>query len=353
MTLADDIGGESTALDRAELVRARRAKEQAEREASRLLEELDKAQRALAIVGSLDEAALQPPKWLSVAKKKDGRATPIVMLSDTHFDEVVNPDEMEGLNAYNREIATMRLERWAQNVVKVARNYLAGLKYDGIVVLLGGDIFSGDIHEELAETNEDTMLGSLLYWSEQIAGALDLLQREFGPCHVASVMGNHGRTSRKPRAKLRARTNFDWLLAKMVERHFRGNPAFTFAVPESADVLVRVYDYGQLMTHGDQVTGGGGIGGIYPPVMRLRARKQQRHLQVGSSFDTLWMGHWHQYLATPSLVVNGSLKGYDEYAMVSNFAFEQPQQAFAVITPERGLIMHAPIFVMDRKRERW
>lgn len=353
MSFADDLNEERDALDRAEVIRLRRAKESSDREVIRLLGELDKAQKALAIVGSLDDAALQPPVWLSPAKPRQGRATPIVMLSDTHFDEVVNPDEMEGLNAYDRRIATLRLERWSQNVIKIARHYLAGLKYDGIVVLLGGDIFSGDIHEELAETNEDTMLGSLLYWSEQIAGAIDLLQREFGVVHVASVMGNHGRTSRKPRAKLRARTNFDWLLSKMVERHFKGNSKITFAVPESADVLVDVYGYGQLMTHGDQVTGGGGIGGIYPPVMRLRARKQQRHLQAGSSFSTLWMGHWHQYLSTPSLVVNGSLKGYDEYAMVSNFAFEQPQQAFAIVTPEKGLTIQAPIFVVDRKREKW
>jgi len=294
-----------------------------------------------------------PPKWLSPAKPKQGTATLVVMLSDTHFDEVVNPDEMEGLNAYDRRIATMRLERWAHNVIKVARHYLAGLKYDGIVVLLGGDIFSGDIHEELAETNEDTMLGSLLYWSEQVAAALDVLHREFGTMHVASVMGNHGRMTRKPRAKLRAKTNFDWLLSKMLEKHFKGNDKVSFIVPESADVLVHVYGHGQLLTHGDQVTGGGGIGGIYPPIMRLRARKQQRHLQVGSSFSTLWMGHWHQYLSTPSLVVNGSLKGYDEYAMVSNFAFEQPQQAFAVVTPEKGLTMQAPIFCMDRKKEKW
>ena len=353
MGFNDELNAEADALDRGELIRARRAKDAAEREVSRLLDELERTQKALAIVGSLDEAALQPPKWLSPAKPKQGRATLVVMLSDTHFDEVVNPDEMEGLNAYDRRIATMRLERWAHNVVKVARHYLAGLQYDGIVVLLGGDIFSGDIHEELAQTNEDTMLGSLLYWSEQVAAALDLLHREFGAMHVASVMGNHGRMTRKPRAKLRAKTNFDWLLSKMLERHFRGNDKVTFSVPESADVLVTIYDHGQLLTHGDQVTGGGGIGGIYPPVMRLRARKQQRHHQVGSSFDTLWMGHWHQYLSTPSLVVNGSLKGYDEYAMVSNFAFEQPQQAFAIVTPEKGLTMHAPIFCMDRKKEKW
>jgi hypothetical protein len=221
------------------------------------------------------------------------------------------------------------------------------------VLLLGGDIFSGDIHEELAETNEDTMLGSLLYWASEIGAALDLLAEEFRKVHVAAVAGNHGRMSRKPRMKLRAKTNFDWLLAKMLERHFAGDKRITFDVPESSDVLVSIYDSHHLLTHGDQAHGGGGIGGIYPPIMRLRARKAQRYLSTGLSFDTLWLGHWHQYLPSPSLIVNGSMKGLDEYAFVNNFGYEPPQQALAVVVPEKGITLQAPIFCVDRKREKW
>lgn len=353
MALSDEVRDEQLSLDNAEAIKLRRAKQSAEREVERLTLELDRTQKALAIVSALDSQALQPPTWIRPAKPKSNTATILAMLSDTHFDEVVNPDEIEGLNAYNRHIGVVRLETWTRNLVKLARHYLAGVKYDGVCLFLGGDIFSGDIHEELSETNEDTMIGSLLFWSEQIAAAIDLLATEFGKVHVAAVMGNHGRTTRKPRAKLRARTNFDWLLAKMVERHFATDKRVTFQVPESTDVLVNVYGYGQLVTHGDQVTGGGGIGGIYPPIMRLRARKQSRHLETGSAFSTLWLGHWHQYISTPSLIINGSLKGYDEYAAVSNFAYEQPQQAFALVTPERGITIQAPVFCADRKKEGW
>lgn len=314
---------------------------------------LEQANRALSVVEATENASLQPPIWLSPAVPKQKAATLVVMLSDTHFDEVVLPEEVEGLNAYNREIAVMRLERWATNVVKMARHYLAGMKYDGCVLILGGDIFSGDIHEELAQTNEDSMIGSLLFWSEQIASAINLLSTEFGKVHVASVVGNHGRTTRKPRAKMRAKTNFDWLLAKMLERHFAKDKNVTFTIPEGSDAFVSIYGHGQLITHGDQTNGGGGIGGIYPPIMRLRARKAQRFLATGQNFSTLWMGHWHQYLPSPSLVVNGSMKGVDEYAFISNFGYEVPQQALAIVTPEHGITLQAPIFCRDRKREGW
>lgn len=353
VSLDDEINNAIETNLKAELIKTRRQRDSAENELVRLSDQLEQAQRALFVVESAEGAELAPPKWLSPAKPKKSSVTLVVMLSDTHFDEVVLPEEVDGLNAYNREIAVLRLRKWSENVVKLARHYLSGVTYDGVVVLLGGDIFSGDIHEELAQTNEDTMLGSLLFWSEQLAAAIGLLGDEFGKVHVASVVGNHGRMSRKPRMKLRVRTNFDWLLAKMVERYFSNDKRFTFQIPESADVLVEIYGQGHLMTHGDQVSGGGGIGGIYPPIMRLRARKAQRYLATNANFQTLWLGHWHQYISTPSLIVNGSLKGVDEYAFINNFSYEQPQQALAIVDPEKGITIQAPVFCLDRKKEGW
>lgn len=348
MTLHDEVAGEQVAESA-----VRRQRDQLARQNQQLHERISDLENVLGIVERVESSDLEPPMWLAPAKPKKSSATLVVMLSDTHFDEVVNPDEMEGLNAYNREIAVMRLERWAQNVIKLSRHYLSGVTYDGVVVILGGDIFTGDIHEELSITNEDSMIGSLLYWSEQLGAAIDLLATEFKKCHVVSVVGNHGRTTRKPRMKQRVRTNFDWLLAKMLERHFQKDKRVSFTVPESADALIHIYDHGHLVTHGDQVSGGGGIGGIYPPIMRMRARKHQRYMATGKSFQTLWLGHWHQYISTPSMIVNGSLKGFDEYALLMGFGFEQPQQALAIVTPEKNITFQAPVFCMDRKKEKW
>lgn len=354
MSLADDIAQKAEDERRGQDVRARRELNQLRNDNIKLEATVAELSRLLDVVESAEGAAIDPPKWLAPTKSnKAKKATLVVMLSDTHFDEVVEAHEVDYLNAYNRRIAELRLKAWAESVIKMARHYLAGVTYDGIVVILGGDIFSGDIHEELAQTNEDTILGSLLHWSEQLAAALDLLADEFGKVHVASVPGNHGRLTRKPRAKLRSRTNMDWLIAKMIERHYRTDRRFTFQIAEGADVLVRIYDFGHLITHGDQARGGGGIGGIWPTIMRLRARKAQRHMAVGQPFDTLWMGHWHQLIMTPGLVVNGSLKGTDEYAFIGNFGHEPPQQALAVVTPEHNVTWQCPVFVGDRKKEKW
>jgi hypothetical protein len=87
--------------------------------------------------------------------------------------------------------------------------------------------------------------------------------------------------------------------------------------------------------------------------MRLDARKRARQNAVNQGYNLLTMGHWHQLVYGPSFIVNGSLKGYDEYAFDLNFGFEPPQQAAWLIVPEHGRTWTAPIFCQDRKKEGW
>jgi hypothetical protein len=101
------------------------------------------------------------------------------------------------------------------------------------------------------------------------------------------------------------------------------------------------------------VNGGSGIGGIWPPIMRLDARKRQRQAAVGQPYDLLALGHWHTLTLGPSWIVNGSLVGYDEYAYVSNFGFEPPAQALWLMTPEHGKTFTAPVLPCHREKEGW
>lgn len=295
-----------------------------------------------------------PPAWLKSPKKSKGhRGTPWLLLSDLHLDEVVLGPEVLGANAYNREIAKMRLTRTFEGAVKITRDWWAGIAYDGIVVPMIGDIFSGNIHDELKETNEDTILGSIDYWIDELAAGLLLLADEFGKVHVPTVVGNHGRLTRKPRAKMRARDNFDWFLGKALQRLFKADPRVTFDVSESADLLVDSYGRRVMLTHGDQVSGGAGIGGIWPPIMRLDARKSKRNAAVGQPYDLMALGHWHTLTWGPTFIVNGSLKGLDEYAFQGNFGYEDPAQALWLMTPERGRTFMAAVEPMDRVAEGW
>lgn len=315
--------------------------------------EFRRLENRLTLLERLDNLVTVPPKWTQKPTKKGAlhRGIPTIMVSDLHLDEVVNPDEVEGVNEYNREIAVRRLRRVLAGSISVCREHFSGLRYEGFTLILGGDIFSGSIHEELEITNEDTVIGSLDFWLDHLAAFVSGILEAFGRVHVVGVVGNHGRNTRKPRAKLRVRDNFDWLLYRQIARYFKNDSHITFQIPESADADVRIYDTSYRVTHGDQFRGGSGISGMMAPLMLGHSRKSQRQMALNKPYDWMVMGHWHTYWTGRGLIVNGSMKGYDEFAYVQNYTYEPPQQALWITVPERiGPTFPAPIFAEPSKK---
>jgi hypothetical protein len=47
------------------------------------------------------------------------------------------------------------------------------------------------------------------------------------------------------------------------------------------------------------------------------------------------------------IIINGSLKGYDEYAHAHNFQYEPPQQAMWLTHPDHGITFNMPVFLTE------
>ena len=45
-----------------------------------------------------------------------------------------------------------------------------------------------------------------------------------------------------------------------------------------------------------------------------------------------------------NVIVNGSLKGYDEWVYKMNFGWERPTQALWTTHPDYGIIHHLPVY---------
>ena len=279
-----------------------------------------------------------PPKWLSDVNSYDNwEAVPTIFLSDIHWGEVVDKNQIGGINEYNLEIAQERL----RHTVSTAINLLEMIdgKYPGIVVALGGDMLSGDIHEELSESNEKPMMPVFLDLYENMIWVIKQFADQYGNVFVPCVTGNHSRTTRKPRAKSRNFTNFDWLLYTLLEKYFEKDSRIQFCIPDGPDALYKVYNTKYLLTHGDQFRGGDSMIGALGPVTRGDHKKRSRNGQIGLDYDCMLIGHWHQLIQMQRLIINGSLKGYDEYANANNFGFEPPRQALWLTHPNNGIIM--------------
>jgi hypothetical protein len=292
-------------------------------------------------------------------RKKTGRHSAVVtaILSDLHLDEVVRAEEMHHANAYDRRIAHQRLSRWVDKVCSLPRDHLTGHDFDGAALFLAGDLISGDIHEELRKTNADTIAGTIAYWVDPLSEAVGALADTYGKVTVDVVAGNHGRNplNRRSPAKGRARDNFDTLIGWLIARDFADDDRVEVHVEESTDAFRQIYDTRYLVNHGDSAKGGSGIAGALSPLMLFSHRKGKSTAATGQPYDLMVVGHWHQLMLLPGqgLIVNGSLKGWDEYARVSAFNYEQAQQGMWLTTPEHGVTVTMPILCQDRAAEKW
>lgn len=354
MSLADRLRTEEAAI-RSE--RAALAAVQAE--LRRAQKELDRADSVQALLSRFDARNLTVPAWTRKATRASNarhRGTLTLQLSDTHFDEVVAPEQVYGYNAYSRAIAVLRLKALAAKTILIGRDYFAGVDYDGLVVLATGDIFSGDIHEELARTNQSSLYASCVYWVGHMVAFLQTLADEFGAVHLAAAVGNHGRNSHKPIYKNRAFNNIEWLFWHWVADHLAavGDTRITFDISDSLQALVQVYDTRYSIEHGDEFKGGDGQVGALGPLKRGQLKGAVQRIAMDQPLDWMVVGHFHQYMPpSQGLIMGGSLKGYDEYAAGKHLRPEQPQQGLWVTTPERGPTVFAPVQPMDRKTEGW
>lgn len=300
-----------------------------------------------AFIHDLSEHEVQrKPDWLKPKKSEVGsgnRGIPTLFLSDIHFDEHVYPGQVEGMNEYNHDIAVSRIRHTFLTTVDLLKNKLTNPKYDGIVCALGGDMLSGNIHEELAETNEQPILKSAMDLTDLLVEGISMLADEFGKVFVPCVTGNHGRLSPKKKHKNKVYDNYEWVIYQNIAKYFSNDERVVVNVSNSSDIHYDIYNVSFLLTHGDQFRGGSGISGIFTPLMLGRSRKQQRAQAVRKNFDIMMLGHFHQYIHTEQLIVNGSIKGYDEFAYDYNFSFEKPQQALFVVHPTHGVTFRMPI----------
>jgi predicted phosphodiesterase len=224
--------------------------------------------------------------------------------------------------------------------------------YPGAVVMLGGDFINGDIHEELQINADRTTQQNINELSDVLAAGLETMATRFGRLFVPCVVGNHGRSTRKPRLKGRVITNHEWNIYVNLERYFRSSKHVSFMVPESPDAYFSVAGTRYLLTHGDSlgVKGGDGIIGAIGPIMRGTIKIGNAEGQVGRDFDYVCMGHWHQPLWLPGCIVNGALKGHDEYAHTQLRApYSRPSQLLWFTHPEHGVTAKWEVFLEGRK----
>lgn len=274
--------------------------------------------------------------------KSSGEAAAVAIASDWHCEESVDPNTVSHLNQFNLEIADKRIERFCRAILRLTEIQRGGTDVPVLVLCLLGDLMSGFIHEELREENELTPTQTVLWLRERVSRFIRTLRKEGGfkqiiiPCSV----GNHGRTTVKPRFGTSWKNSYEWLLYKVLEQEL--TDGVTWVIGESYHTYLDVYGKTFRLHHGDGLAYSGGIGGLTIPL-----EKAISSWNKGRVADLDLFGHWHTSQQSPKWVSNGSLIGHNAYSIRIKAPFEPPQQTYFLFDSKRGRTGTWPIFVEE------
>jgi len=269
-------------------------------------------------------------------------AVAFMVASDWHVEETVNSNTVNGLNSYNLDIAKDRAEKFFQNGLRLVKIQQKDTKIDTIVMPLLGDFISNGIHDELMETNSLQPVDAVIFAQNLIASGIEYLLKDKSikkiiiPCHS----GNHGRITEKRRISTESGNSLEYFMYCQLANYFKGNSRIKFLVSQSYLSYLDVYGYTIRFHHGHAMRYAGGIGGITIPVNKAIA--QWNKLQRA---DIEVFGHFHQKFDGGNFICNGSLIGYNAYALSIKASYEKPTQVFFCVSKRHGKTVVAPIFM--------
>jgi hypothetical protein len=272
---------------------------------------------------------------------KDGLRYSVALFSDAHIEESVAPSSVLGKNEYNLEIAEKRIQNYFKNLATCINKD----NVDELIFACLGDILSGFIHEELAQTNNLTPSEATIKAQSLIYSGLEFLCKNtnLNSIKFIGIVGNHSRTTKKIQHSNGYKLSYEWIMYQNIKNvcEITGLP-IEFNIPESEMAVVDMPDGNRFVfVHGYQIksSGSGTVCGIYPALNRLAMKWNRTFNQ-----DKIYLGHFHTCVSIPNATVNGSIIGFNSFALSNGFTYEEPAQMFEVFDTERGHILTRKIY---------
>ena len=299
-----------------------------------------------------DGISAAKPRYSPLAIPKSQRKTDqhefVLLFSDTHASEVVSHEETLGMNEYDWDIMLGRMARMQRSVLSYQAHRPYPVKKLNVFML--GDMLSGDIHHELAVTNDRSTEEAAVQFGLDSATWLEEFIPHFPEIHVAGVPGNHPRKTQKPQSK-QAFNNGDWTSYNVAQTYLRQNPSITWNIARAAYATAIVAErWRMLLMHGDGIRStmpGVPWGGVVRRVTTL----EQQFAKARQPLDYVALGHFHTANALDGVGVktflNGSVKGLDEYSLKQFGSGRPPSQLLLTFHPKQGVTDVSYIDLVD------
>lgn len=268
-------------------------------------------------------------------------ATAVVLLSDWHIDEKVEASAVNFLNKFDYAMAEHRATETFQIITRMLSIFQKDIPIKDLVLALLGDFISGSINDDLKENN--TMLTMEAVWKVQnllLSGIKFLLKNTDVNLIIPCSPGNHSRITEKQRVSTEHGNSLETLVYKNLALYFENEKRVKFVITDSYHTYIDIYSYKLRFHHGHAIQYGGGIGGLFIPAFKAIS---QWNKGMAAYLDCF--GHFHQKKDGGNFICNGSLIGFNQYAIKIKADFDKPSQTFFLIDKKRGKTIVAPIIL--------
>ena len=280
------------------------------------------------------------------AKQIKGKSETVAMpvAVDWHVSEQVDKEIMNELNEVNLGIDDKRIRAFFRNSLRVINLWRAGTTINKMLFAILGDIIHGYIHEEFIEDNFMSPTQGVLWVQERLIAGIEfwLDEGKFEKIDIVCCIGNHGRTTQKPRISTAYKNSFEWLMYNELANIFRhkNETRVEFFISKGYHYYAKVFGRDIRFHHGDNIRYGGGVGGISIPVNKAIDKWNKARTAYLDIF-----GHWHQYIDHGKWVSCPCLIGYNPYAISIKAEYEPPAQSVVFIEKELGKTGALPVFL--------
>ena len=285
-----------------------------------------------------------PPKLPRKDRSKKHEETCVVHLSDTQIGKLTH--------SYDSYTAKERINKFADTIAKLVTNRRTGAKVENVVLMIGGDIVEG----ETIFSTQPWVVDSDL-WDQAIKVApkiiSDLILKlagVFRSVHVTSVPGNHGRPAPK-NSSASPRTNFDMIATQithlMVVNACKDSRITWDIEHDNFYSITPVLGHNLLLIHGDQISGGGGIGGY--PLTGLARKIAGWSGSIPEDWEYIFLGHFHRPMSgviqDKMFFGNGTTESDNEFALEVIGESGRPCQRVVFVNKEHGVVSDSLVWL--------
>lgn len=297
------------------------------------------------LVGQLEERIipLKPKGSVYIPKRSpDVEETLVLHLSDGHHDQIILPEEVNGLENYNFLVSTRRGEVLVDSVIKFSQQTLCNFQFPKLVILAYGDHTSGTIHDAEKKSFFQNQFKNTLAIGQLHACMIRDLAPYFEEVEILYLPGNHGRRTPKKEYTDGAHNNWDYLVARLAEDYCGDLDNVVFHIPNAYSAILDINGFNFHVSHGDDISSSMG-----QPWTGLRKRHERMSPIHGNQIDYYACGHHHtrgdvegngvEYLT------NGSWPATDQYAYNKLGVAGTPSQLLHGVHPKRGVTWRLPV----------